>query len=95
MERTIRSLAAKPIESISINPLTVRICFEDGESLEEKYDLATRVFLHTLENVTVRRIALRDDCIPEKLSNFRFLGWQVGDAAEFQRDDVTFPIVFS
>lgn len=95
MENTIRSLAAKPIESISIDPLTVRIRFEDGEESEEKFDLPTRVFLLTLENVTVQRIDRRDDCIPEKINYFRFLGWQVGDAAEFQRGDETFPIVFS
>lgn len=94
-ENTIRCLASKPIRNIWINPLMVRVEYQDGQVLSEKFDLATRAFLVTLENVQFQRVAPREDCIPEKLGKFQFLGWQVGDSVVFQREDVSLPILFS
>lgn len=95
MEQTIRALAAKPIQSLSIQPHAIEIQYEDGEILKEKNDLHIRTFLATLENVTCQRITPNPCCIAEKLDHYRFLGWESGDAVQFARGSVDLPIVFS
>lgn len=91
----IRNLATKPIRSIGFNSNTVCVEYEDGQILSEKFDLACRMFLITLQNVHYRRKEASPDCISIPLGYFQLFGWKEGDVVGFYRDDLELAIVFS
>ncbi|GFT26006.1 uncharacterized protein NPIL_552071 [Nephila pilipes] len=94
-EIILRRLAIKPLLHIQFQPPTLMVTFEDGDAYTEKFDLLLRVFLISLQDVQYQRKEVSPDCITTPLGFFKLLGWRVGDAVLFQREDIKMAIVFS
>lgn len=94
-ENTIKRLAAKPVNSVSLQPKLVGVTYDDGSEYTMKFDSSLRLFLGFLREANVQHTNVTPDCIWIPLGHFLLLGWSIGDCIRIERDELKWIIGFS